>query len=56
MFCEWVAKGKPTVLGIVSGAVAGLVGITPASGFVIRSARCVIGVAAGVGCFFASTS
>ena len=34
MFAEWIAKGKPSVLGIVSGAVAGLVAITPASGFV----------------------
>ena len=34
MFTEWIAKGKPSVLGIASGAVAGLVAITPASGFV----------------------
>ena len=49
------AKGQPSVLGIVSGAVAGLVGITPASGFVDPLGALVIGVAAGVGCFFAST-
>jgi Amt family ammonium transporter len=55
MFCEWGAKGQPSVLGIVSGAVAGLVGITPASGFVDPLGALVIGVAAGVGCFFAST-
>jgi Amt family ammonium transporter len=55
MFCEWGAKGQPSVLGIVSGAVAGLVGITPASGFVDPIGALVIGVAAGVGCFFAST-
>ncbi|HEV8390165.1 MAG TPA: ammonium transporter [Dongiaceae bacterium] len=55
MFCEWGAKGQPSVLGIVSGAVAGLVGITPASGFVDPLGAIVIGVAAGVGCFFAST-
>ena len=55
MFCEWGAKGQPSVLGIVSGAVAGLVGITPASGFVDPIGALVIGVVAGVGCFFAST-
>ena len=55
MFCEWGAKGQPSVLGIVSGAVAGLVGITPASGFVDPIGALVIGVAAGIGCFFAST-
>src|SRR5262249_30305417 len=37
MFAEWIAKGKPSVLGIASGAVAGLVAITPASGFVLPS-------------------
>jgi Amt family ammonium transporter len=56
MFTEWLAKGKPSVLGIVSGAVAGLVAITPASGFVGPSASVVIGIAAGVVCFFAATS
>jgi Amt family ammonium transporter len=55
LFCEWGAKGQPSVLGIVSGAVAGLVGITPASGFVDPMGAIVIGVAAGVGCFLAST-
>ena len=55
MFCEWGAKGQPSVLGIVSGAVAGLVGITPACGFVDPIGALVIGVAAGIGCFFAST-
>ena len=35
MFAEWIAKGKPSVLGAISGAVAGLVAITPASGFVL---------------------
>jgi ammonium transporter, Amt family len=55
LFCEWGAKGHPSVLGIVSGAVAGLVGITPASGFVDPIGAIVIGIAAGVGCFFAST-
>jgi Amt family ammonium transporter len=56
MFTEWVAKGKPSVLGIASGAVAGLVAITPASGFVGPDSAVIIGVAAGVICFVASTS
>ena len=56
MFAEWFAKGKPSVLGIASGAVAGLVAITPASGFVGPSAAVVIGIAAGVVCFLAATS
>ena len=53
MFTEWIVKGKPSVLGIASGAVAGLVAITPASGFVGRERRALIGIAAGVICFFA---
>jgi Amt family ammonium transporter len=56
MFAEWIAKGKPSVLGAVSGAVAGLVAITPASGFVLPGGSLVIGVAAGVGCFWSATS
>jgi ammonium transporter, Amt family len=56
MFTEWTIKGKPSVLGIASGAVAGLVAITPASGFVGPSAAVVIGIVAGVACFFAATS
>ncbi len=56
MFAEWLAKGKPSVLGIVSGAVAGLVAITPASGFVLPGGALIIGLAAGVICFWASTS
>jgi ammonium transporter, Amt family len=56
MFTEWIVKGKPSVLGIASGAVAGLVAITPASGFVGPSGALIIGIAAGVICFFASTS
>jgi Amt family ammonium transporter len=55
MFSEWLAKGKPSVLGIASGAVAGLVAITPASGFVGPNAAVIIGVAAGVICFYASS-
>jgi Amt family ammonium transporter len=56
MFVEWWVKGKPSVLGIASGAVAGLVAITPASGFVAPGGALVIGVAAGVLCFWGSTS
>jgi Amt family ammonium transporter len=56
MFSEWIVKGKPSVLGIASGAVAGLVAITPASGFVGPTPAVIIGVAAGVACFFAATS
>lgn len=56
MFAEWIAKGKPSVLGAISGAVAGLVAITPASGFVLPGSSIIIGVAAGVICFWAATS
>jgi Amt family ammonium transporter len=56
MFTEWSVKGKPSVLGIASGAVAGLVAITPASGFVGPNSAVIIGVAAGVICFLSSTS
>ncbi|HEY7688926.1 MAG TPA: ammonium transporter, partial [Dongiaceae bacterium] len=55
MFSEWITKGKPSVLGIVSGAVAGLVAITPASGFVLPGGALVIGIVAGILCYFAST-
>jgi Amt family ammonium transporter len=56
MFAEWPTHGKPSVLGILSGAVAGLVEITPASGFVGPMGALIIGIAAGVVCFWASTS
>jgi ammonium transporter, Amt family len=56
MFAEWATKGKPSVLGIASGAVAGLVAITPASGFVAPGGALVIGIVAGVLCFLAATS
>jgi len=56
MFAEWIAKGKPSVLGIASGAVAGLVAITPASGFVGPTPAVIIGLVAGVLCFIAATS
>ena len=55
MFVEWVHRGKPTVIGICSGAVAGLVAITPASGFVGPIGSMVIGVACGVGCYLGAT-
>jgi len=55
MFSEWLAHGKPSVLGIASGAVAGLVAITPASGTAGPMGALVIGAAAGIGCFLAST-
>ena len=55
MFAEWIAKGKPTVLGIASGAVAGLVAITPASGYVLPGASLVIGIIAGVVCFWTAS-
>ncbi len=56
MFMEWVRKGKPSVLGIISGAIAGLGAITPASGYVDPTGALCIGLAAGVACYFASTS
>src|ERR1700733_9117914 len=56
MFVEWAHRGKPTVIGICSGAVAGLVAITPASGFVGPIGALVIGVACGVGCYLGVTS
>jgi len=56
MFAEWFSKGKPSVLGIASGAVAGLVAITPASGFVGPMGALAIGIAAGVVCFWSATS
>jgi Amt family ammonium transporter len=56
MFVEWLVHKKPSVLGIISGAVAGLVAITPASGFVGPVGALWIGAAAGIGCFFAATT
>ena len=55
MFIEWIKHGKPSVLGIASGAVAGLVAITPASGAVGPMGAMAIGFASGFGCFLAST-
>jgi ammonium transporter, Amt family len=53
MFTEWSSRGKPTVLGAASGAVAGLVAITPAAGFVTPMASIVIGAVAGFICYSA---
>jgi Amt family ammonium transporter len=51
MFTEWATKGKPTLLGVTTGAVAGLVAVTPASGFAGPMGALVLGVVAGVICF-----
>jgi Amt family ammonium transporter len=56
VFAEWMTKGKPSVLGAISGAVAGLVAITPASGFVLPGASLIIGIVAGVVCFWTAGS
>ncbi len=53
VFAEWIVLGKPTTLGVASGVVAGLVAITPASGYVGPMAAMMIGLVAGVLCFFA---
>src|SRR2546428_601366 len=53
MFTEWMSRGKPTVLGAASGAVAGLVAITPASGYVTPMASVIIGAVAGALCYAA---
>jgi Amt family ammonium transporter len=55
MLAEWMTKGKPSVLGLISGAVAGLVAITPASGWVFPGAALAIGLLAGVICFWGAT-
>ena len=54
MFIEWIKFGKPSVLGIVTGMVAGLGTITPASGFVGPAGALVIGIVAGIVCFYAT--
>jgi len=56
MFCEWALKGKPSLLGAVSGAIAGLVAVTPAAGFSGPMGAIVLGLVAGAVClFFCST-
>ena len=54
MFAEWIVVKKPSVLGIISGAVAGLVAVTPASGFVNPTGALIIGIVAGVLCYLAA--
>jgi len=54
MFAEWIAKGKPSLLGAASGAIAGLVAITPACGNAGPMGAIVLGVVAGVACFWAA--
>ncbi|UQY37125.1 ammonium transporter [Pseudomonas fulva] len=56
MFAEWITHGKPSALGIASGVVAGLIGITPAAGTVGPMGAMIIGLSAGVICFFCATS
>ncbi|MFC3126750.1 ammonium transporter [Pseudoroseomonas globiformis] len=53
---EWVLKGKPSVLGAISGAVAGLVAVTPAAGFVSPSGALVLGIAAGLAGYWGATA
>jgi Amt family ammonium transporter len=55
MVCEWARYGKPSALGIVTGMVAGLGTITPASGFVGPIGALMIGASAGIVCFFATS-
>ncbi|MNZ47683.1 Ammonia channel precursor [compost metagenome] len=56
MFAEWLTHGKPSALGIASGVVAGLVAITPAAGTVGPMGALIIGLVAGVICYFCATS
>jgi Amt family ammonium transporter len=55
MLVEWMGKGKPSLLGLVTGAVAGLVAVTPASGFAGPMGSIVLGFASGVVCYIACT-
>ncbi len=54
MFCEWMVAKKPSVLGIISGAVAGLVAVTPAAGFVNPTGALAVGIVAGIVCYLAA--
>ncbi len=56
MFAEWIGHRKPSVLGIISGAIAGLVAITPASGYVDPIGGLIIGLVAGAVCYWGATS
>ncbi|HJW04592.1 MAG TPA: ammonium transporter [Azospira sp.] len=55
LIVEWAFRGRPSALGVISGAVAGLVAITPASGYVDASGALLIGVAGGVACYLGAT-
>jgi Amt family ammonium transporter len=55
MLTEWTLRGKPSVLGIISGAIAGLVAITPAAGFVNPTGALCIGIASGIICYWGAT-
>ena len=55
MLAEWLVRRTPTLLGLCSGAVAGLVAVTPASGYVTPGSAVLIGAAAGVGCYWGAT-
>ena len=56
MFLEWILRGKPSGLGMISGAISGLVAITPAAGFVDPMGALLIGIAAGMVCYWGATS
>jgi Amt family ammonium transporter len=56
LLAEWMTKGKPSVLGAISGAIAGLVAITPAAGFVLPGPALIIGVVAGLSGFWGATA
>ncbi|OYT90191.1 MAG: ammonia channel protein [Burkholderiales bacterium PBB3] len=56
MFTEWIVRGKPSLLGLCSGLVAGLVAITPAAGFVTPLSALLIGAVAGVACYWGATA
>lgn len=56
LIAEWASKGKPSVLGAISGAVAGLVAITPAAGFVLPGSALIIGIVAGLAGFWGATA
>ena len=55
MFIEWGLRGKPSVLGIISGAIAGLVAITPAAGYVDPMGALFIGIGSGAACYWGAT-
>ena len=54
MFAEWIIAKRPSLLGIISGAVAGLVAVTPAAGFVNPTGALIIGIVAGIACYIAA--